>query len=247
MSKIKLLFITMVAVTGVTLVSGDCWAQACNSCAAGSSVIDTTFGYSADSAAYSSACDNGTCGSAGCSACGGRLGHGAHMQQLKDKYAHAEKNCARVIARNEAWPMPFNCADRQLYFSFWEPMIDQGFEEQCVLTSAHFDAETGNLNSFGNHTVAGIMQNMPSTRRKVFLHREADPDTNNARMEHVKETINTFYGQTGPAIVEFSTKLPVTLRGSKADAISRLWAENQPTPIIPISSGAQSVGSSVGN
>ena len=142
--------------------------------------------------------------------------------------------------------MPFNCADRQLYFALWEPMIDQGFEEQCVLTSMHFDADTGKLNSFGIHHVAGIMQNMPSHRRKVYLHRESDVDTNNARLNHVKETINTFYGQTGPALVEFSSKLPVTLRGTKADSISRLWAENQPTPIIPISAGSQSVGSSVG-
>lgn len=246
MSKIKSLFIVTAAVTGVIWISGECWGQGGNGINPVSSVVETASGNPANSGVYSSVFD-GTCGTTGCSQCGGGLGEGARMQGLKDRYAHAEKNCARVIARNEAWPMPFNCADRQLYFAFWEPMIDQGFEEQCVLNSTHFDPETGKLNSFGNHTVAGIMQNMPSTRRKVFIHREADVQTNSSRMAAVKDTLNTFYDQSGPAIVEFSSKLPVTLRGGKADAISRLWFENQPTPIIPISSGAQSVGASVGN
>lgn len=241
MSKIKSLFIVAVAVTGVIVISSDCRAQGCSDCAAATSVVEGSFAYPAGSSVNGCGCATAD------GASGDRHGNHPRIDSLKDKHEHAKKNCARVIARNEAWPMPFNCADRQLYFSFWEPMIDQGFEEQCVLTSAHFDAETHELNSFGNHTVAGIMQNMPSTRRKVFVHREVDVESNNARLAQVKKTIDTFYGQSGPAAVEFSTKLPIKLRGNKAEAISRLWFENQPTPVIPISSGGDSVGSSVGS
>ena len=241
MSKIKSLFIVTVAVTGVIMISGNGWAQSPTA-----SSVDSVFGYPTASTVYTSFSDGCGCGETGCSE-GGKFGNGTNMQNWKAKHQHSKHNIARVVARNQAWPMPFNCADRQLYFSIWEPMIDQGFEEQCVLTSTHFDAETGKLNTFGNHTVAGIMQNMPSTRRKVFIHRDVDVESNNTRMAAVKDTINTFYGQSGPAIVEFSSKLPIKLRGSKADAISRLWFENQPTPIIPISSGGESVGSAVGN
>lgn len=212
------------------MISGDCWGQDCTSC--GPTNVNATFGYPSGDV-YNSVMQCDGCGS------------GGHMQNFKARHAHSKHNHARVIARNEAWPMPFNCADRQLYFSFWEPMIDQGFEEQCVLTSSHFDPETGQLNSYGNHTVAGIMQNMPTTRRKVFVHRDADVEANEARIAAVRDTINTFYGQKGPALVEFSNKMPVRLRGTKAEAISRLGMENHPTPIIPISSGAQSVGTSV--
>lgn len=236
MSKINSIVIAAVAFTGVMMISGTCWAQGCTSCGPGVANASASFGYPTGGA-YNSvvSCDSCGCGS----------GHGDFIDHLKAKHAHNKYNCQRVIARNEAWPMPFNCADRQLYFSFWEPMIDQGFEEQCVLTSAHFDPESGKLNSYGKHAVAGIMQNMPSTRRKVFIHRDADVDANAARMAAVQNTIDTFYNQSGPALVEFSNKLPVRLRGTKAEAISRLGMENHPTPVIPISSGAQSVGSSV--
>jgi len=237
MLKIKPLFIVAVAVAGISMISNDCFAQGCDSCGqAGAS-----FSYPNAAPVYSSVV--GDCGAGGC---GLRGRSGGHMDELKAKYAHAQKINSRVVARNEAWPMPFDCADRQLYFSIWDPMIDQGFEEQCVLNSAHFDAETNELNQFGRYTVAGIMQNMPTTRRMVFIHRDSDQSANDKRMSQVKSTIDTFYGQMGPAKVAFSTKLPVTLRGDKAAAISQLSAENRPTPVIPISSG-ETVSSSVGN
>ena len=237
MSKTKPLFIVAVAVAGIVMISGNSIAQDCNNC-----------GQTANSFSYPSAAPvyNSVVGDYGTARSGLRGGrHGGHIEEFKAKYAHAQEIGARVAARNEAWPMPFNCADRQLYFSIWDPMIDQGFEEQCVLNTAHFDAETNELNQFGNYTVAGIMQNMPTTRRKVFIHREADVAANQARMTAVKTTINTFYGQKGPAQVAFSEKLPVTLRGDKAAGISALAMENQPSPIIQISSG-ETVSSSVG-
>jgi hypothetical protein len=79
---------------------------------------------------------------------------------------------------------------------------------------------------------------MPSHRRRVYIHREADEETNNERLAAVRNTIDTFYGSSTPAIVEFSTKLPVKLGGTKAEAISRLWHDNQPMPIIPTASGS---------
>jgi hypothetical protein len=124
-------------------------------------------------------------------------------------------------------------------------MIDQGFEEQCVLNAAHFETGTNELNKFGQYTIAGIMQNMPTTRREVFIHRDADDVANQARMTAVKDTIETFYSQMGPAKVAFSSKMPVTLRGETAAGIFALSSENQATPVIPISSG-DTVSSSVG-
>ena len=229
MSKIKPLFIFAVAVTGAMMFSGDCLAQGCPGCAQASPTY----------VGYSGACDS--CGSQGCRS----GGHQARREEFHAKIDHAKSINAKVCARNAAWPKPFDCADRQLYFSMWGAMIDQGFEEQCVLNASHFDPATNELNSFGLHTVSGIMQNMPSNRKEVFVHREADATSNDQRMAAVKKTIDTFYGQSGPARVSFSTKLPVTLRGEKAEAIMRLGGENRPTPIIPISSG-DTVGSAVG-
>ncbi|MCP4095598.1 MAG: hypothetical protein GY880_32815 [Planctomycetaceae bacterium] len=175
------------------------------------------------------------------------FGNGKHMQRWKKVHAKAKEHAATVTARNNAWPKPFDCADRQLYTSMWTPMIDKGFEEQCVLTSNHFDPITGKLNTFGNHTVAGIMNNMPQARRTVFIHRDTDNQLNQKRMNMVKETINTFYGTNKLARIEFSNELPVKLRGAEAEKITELWYAGKPAPIIPIASGTESLDATVTN
>ena len=175
------------------------------------------------------------------------FGNGKHMQRWKKIHAKAKEHAATVTARNNAWPKPFDCADRQLYTSMWTPMIDKGFEEQCVLTSNHFDPITGKLNTFGNHTVAGIMNNMPQARRTVFIHRDTDAQLNQKRMSMVKETINTFYGTNKLAKIEFSNELPVKLRGAEAEKITELWYAGKPAPIIPIASGTESLDATVTN
>lgn len=237
MTNIKPLFMFAIAITGVIMISGDCLAQGCSTCTeAPSNIVTTSVSYPL-----------GTCVDCGMQGCRGGCRSG-RMQGVRAEYQarmeHTKARHSKVCARNRAWPMPFDCADRQLYFSMFEAMIDRGFEEQCVLTSAHFNENTGELNHFGVHTVAGIMQNMPSDRREVFIHRDADEQANDTRMAAVKRTIETYYGHSGPARVTFSNQLPTTLRGAKADSISKLWFDNQPTPVIKISSG-QSVSGSI--
>ena len=176
-----------------------------------------------------------------------RYGNGKHMDRWRKIHAKAKEHAATVTARNSAWPKPFDCADRQLYTSMWAPMIDKGFEEQCVLTTNHFDPITGKLNTFGNHTVAGIMNNMPQARRTVFIHRDTDAELNQQRMKMVKQTINTFYGTDKLAKIEFSNELPVKLRGAEAEKITELWYAGKPAPIIPIASGTESLDATVTN
>lgn len=255
MSKVKSFLMVAVAVTGATLASsclgqgcstGQCgtaqYASAgCSSCATGTAGQAFGFPAQASGSVYQSAFSGGGCGHGGC---GGRA-RGQFVNEMKARCDHARMIHDRTMARNGAWPKPFDCADRQLYFSVWEPMIDQGFEEQCVLTSAHFDPATNELNKFGQHAVAGIMQNMPSTRRTVFLNRDTNPEVSEARRKAVADTINTFYGQQGPASIAYSQKRPVTTHGLKAALIQEQLLGNMPTPAIPVSVG-QDVNSAVG-
>ena len=231
-------------------MASSCFAQNCPTGAC--QPAPAMFSYPVQSTGvYQSAFVNTGCGQPGCSggcAAGGVGGVGGcqFANELKARSAHARMIHDRVSARNQAWPKPFDCADRQLYFSIWEPMIDQGFEEQCVLTAAHFDPSTNQLNKFGQHAVAGIMQNMPSSRRTVFIHRDNNHQISELRRSAVRDTIQTFYGNSGPANIAFSQKRPVTTHGLKAAAIQDSLLGNLPTPVIPISSLGQDVNSSVG-
>ena len=127
-------------------------------------------------------------------------------------------------------------------------MINEGFEAQCTLRSEHFDPKTHELNRFGLQTVAGIMQNMPSTYKKVYVNQDHDPTISKARKQSVESVVGTFYSQIAPdAQVAFTTKLPPSIRGIKAEGINKLFTEGAPMPIIPISSGSDSVQSAVNN
>ena len=186
--------------------------------------------------------DCGSCGGdfgySNASVTGCRGGRGFHQR-------HHELN-QQVMARNDAWPKPFDCADRQLYFSIWSEMLRQGVEQQCVLSEAHFDSETNELNSFGLHTVAGIMQNMPTKHKHVFINRGADQMVSEVRLQNVQSVVSTFYSQIAPqAQVAFSSKIPSSVSGQRVEGINKLFYENQAVPVIPISSGSESVASSV--
>lgn len=236
MTKVKKLFYCSLAIGSMVAFAPFAQAQHCSSCTSGGS-FGTSVVQPTVAAPVNSSCG---CNTGGCKGCA----LGSRFHELQARHQHAQYINSMIAARNDAWPKPFNCADRQLYFSIWEPMIDRGFEEQCVLTEAHFD-EQNQLNRFGKHAVAGIMQNMPSNRRQVFIHRSVDDRINQTRLANVEDIVNTFYGQMGAANVAFSTRLPVNIRGSQAEQISKKWLEGMQTPVIPISSG-EDVSSAVG-
>lgn len=196
-------------------------------------------------------CGGGGCGgggggylAGGCKG-GGCFAGGIGGGQLKAKCAHQRAINQKITARNDAWPKPFQCADRQLYNSFWGAQIDQGWEEQCVLEASHFNAETNQLNKFGQQAVAGIMQNNPEHRRTVFIHLDHNDSINQIRRSAVQDTINTFYGRTNNAQVAFSSKRPVTTSGPRAAELHKQWLSNQAVPTIAVGTG-DSVSAAVG-
>ncbi|MEM9943635.1 MAG: hypothetical protein AAF939_18880, partial [Planctomycetota bacterium] len=118
MSKTHRLFLAVLfSGAGLMLLGSTSMAQECSSC---NSNFNGSFGYSSPA-----------------QACGGKCGRGCGLcsGQLKANLEAAQANNALVYARNNNFPKPFNCADRQLYFSIWSPMIDRGFETQCVLSN----------------------------------------------------------------------------------------------------------------
>jgi hypothetical protein len=172
-----------------------------------------------------------------CSSCGDTSGHCNCRTQIKQHWQHSKEINAKVCARNRAWPKPFDCADRQLYFSIWEPMIDAGFEKHCTLTDAHFDPETGELNKYGQSAIAGIMQNMPRHRKTVFIHRDIDQQVSDQKMNVVRETIQTWYGPEAATSIAFTDKMPTRTSGSQTETINRLYNEGTPPPLLPVATG----------
>ncbi len=219
---------TMMVVVAIAVATGSTQAQDCYSCDQG---VNRSFGFGYPSAG------------------GARLGsgHHGHLANWRERKEAWHEEAAKIKARNDAWPKPFACQDRQAYFAFWAPMIHQGYASHCVLAADHFDAETHQLNRAGQNKVASIMQNLPVDRRHLLVSRDQDPSISEARLASVNETVSTWYGQSAPHATIGLTDLAIPMiSGIQAQDIAQKRTQGNPAPIIPASTIGQSIQSSTG-
>ncbi len=208
------------------LMAGVSLAQ-CSSCGG-----ETSFGFPGPSCG---ACSTGQGNFAG--------GH-AHGEVLKARIEHAQEIDAQVIARNAAWPKPFNCGSRNLFAAYWQPITRAGFADQNTLSAVHF-GENGKLTKYGQHQIAGILRNMPQQHKVIYVQRDVDEATSMARLNQVQQLVGTWYGQNGR--VAFSDRNPIIQNGLRAENISNGYNAALPVPTIPIADGQSSIASSIGN
>jgi len=173
----------------------------------------------------------------------GHSGGWGNQHNLRKERREAWKEEAdKIYRRNDAWPKPFDCLDRMAYHSIFDPMIHAGYETQCILGSQHFDPDTQQLNSFGQSTVAAIMQNMPSHRKNIFVAQTVDQRVTEMRMQNVNQLVSTFYGQLAPnATVSASTLEPAMISGSRAEGVLRRFTDSAPAPIVPLQTSGTSI------
>lgn len=263
MSKMKTVAAIAVAVSATLLTAQFTMAQGCTSCSGGGYADGGNYG---GGYVDGGGCGGGGCGSAvgtsyfgqsagggfgypggakaGCGNCSGcRSGRQCQWRdQMKKNFDHASEVNARVMARNQAWPMPFACADRQLYFRMWEPMIDSGMMAQCTLSASHFDQETQELNSYGESAVSSIMQNMPASRRNIYIQNSGDQLASDSRMGSVRNTVQKWYGHVPAPSLAFTNTYPYESDAAHIEIINTASSASNPAPVISVgdSSGSTS-------
>lgn len=171
-----------------------------------------------------------------CSSCQGNCVSN-YVHECKDRWDHAMRQAAKIEARNDAWPRPFDCADRRNYYSHWETMFQRGFQYQATLTSAHFN-EDNELNGLGKSTLAMIMNNMPIGTRNVYILRTGDEVASQERLDHVQDVYQTWYAtRNTDTQIAFSDEAPVPGRGNRYETINRSYFDNTPAPVIAVATG----------
>lgn len=223
-------------------------AQGCTSCAQAAPMAAVAVGCDSCAAAAAPVASFGFPAASGCSSCqsagvGGGCRGGACRAELKARRAHQAAINAKIYARNEAWPAPFDCGSRQLYHAIFRPQIDAGYEDQNILTETHFDVETGELTRYGIEQVKGMMLNMPRHRRVVFVQQAPNEGLTQQRMAKVQNVIDTYYSQRG-GMVRASIRTPAKQYGLYAEKISNLRTDAIPDPVIPIASTNDSISGS---
>lgn len=192
------------------------------------------FGFPAGGASCGAGCATGPVGASQHS-----FGYG----QMSERFRATQAQNDKIYARNAAWPKPFACGSRQHYHNIWRPMFDAGWEDQCILTSVHFD-KNGDLTRYGKQQISGMVMNMPKSRRIIYVQETANNTETQSRVAKVENVIQTWFSQRG-GMVQVSTRTPATMNGVRAVTITENAASSQPAPIIPIADGSSGVSSAV--
>ena len=224
----------------VMVISGESLAQDCGCASPGCASGDCGAAVGQQYFGYPSYSTTGYV-SQNCNSCGAPSGKCSCARQIREHWAHARKVNSKVCARNRVWPKPFDCADRQLYFSIWEPMLDAGYEKHCTLTQAHFDPETNELNQYGQAAISGIMRNLPRHRKTIFVHRDIDQQLSDHRMNVVRDALETWYGPQAATSIAFTDQLPTRSNGGRSEIINRLYSDGTPAPLLPVATGQAGV------
>lgn len=173
----------------------------------------------------------------------GRLA--THHQARKEKWHAWKAESAKIYARNDAWPKPFNCQDRMAYYSVWDAMIGQGYAQNCVLSAEYFDPETNELNQAGLSKIATVIQNLPSDRRQLLISRDANDTVTQARLNQVNLVVRTYHGQVADNMMVGLTEMqPSMMSGLQADTMMKRQLEGLPAPVIPVASIGSGVSGS---
>lgn len=147
-------------------------------------------------------------------------------------------HCALVTARNDAWPLPFNCWDREAYYAIWNQQFATGLQVAHLLTPEYFDANTNELNRAGEMRVAWIMQNSPISDRKIWVFEDQQGPAMDQRIANVHDVVNRWYAHMGPVEVATSQLRPNGIPASYQQLILDKHSGAQPNPVIPIEAGA---------
>ena len=227
---IKTISTALAAVAVVTFAGlvGQASAQSCSSCGTG---------HATSSFSYPSAL-----GGAG----GGHGGHGKakeHFHNVKQQIAFKSAYNEKIAARNDAWPKPFACWDKTGYYNVWTPMLQAGSETQAVL-DANFFTEGNALNSVGIDRVAGVVLNMPSNDRTLYVSRGPDEAVNQARVDAIRNTVSRYYGHVAGVSVRMSDRIPETESGAAIMQLQAGRIPSLPPAVLPVGT-ANSVGEAV--
>lgn len=172
-------------------------------------------------------CDSGECDNGNGSSVG-------TWWQHKQAECDLIKQHADLIAqRNDAWPKPFLCHDRQAYHAIFAVMTQRGWQCECTLTSDHFDPQTQQLNRAGKAKISGIMTNLPEVARQVHVLQDSTNEVAEARMENVRNEIqNKFVALPIPEIA-VTNYAPHGMNGALVEDVQKRFVEGLPAPAVP--------------
>lgn len=134
--------------------------------------------------------------------------------------------------RANAWPQPFIEHDRIATCSPFVIMAQNGWVQQCTLTSFHFDPLSNVLTEAGRLKVQQIVTENPNPFRTVYLVPGTRPELTEQRLQAVRDVIQLI-GEGNDAEVRLTTIAPRGMNADEVEAISARLRATMPDPRLP--------------
>ncbi len=142
--------------------------------------------------------------------------------------------------RNNAWPEPFQSADRAAQREPFCIQADNGWKMQNTVGRYLFD-DNQQLNTAGELHVKWIVTQAPQHRRAVFVLKGDNAEATAARVASVNAAVTKFAGGAMPPVMVTDSE-PVGWSGSYVDAIGQQYQSSVPSPRLSSGSTGGSGG-----
>ncbi len=164
--------------------------------------------------------------------CGNNIGHGH-----KGCYGYAGGyTCEEAYYDNAIWPRQYIAPSRRGICQATELMINNGWRRHNILSSFHFDANTGELSEAGRLKVEWILTQAAPNRRTIYIERTANQDKTAERLQAVQELAANL--ASGAADVQETHIRDHGHPASAVDAVFTGFSANQLIPALPPSATA---------
>lgn len=133
--------------------------------------------------------------------------------------------------RNNCWPKPFLCPDRETVRAPLFVMVANGWERQNTLGNHHFKGNE--LSEAGQLKVRWIVEQAPRHHRTIFVRRADTPEETAARMDVVQQAAIQWVPEGElPAVLETTRDLG-SWPAERVDTIDRKFRDTTPDPRLP--------------
>lgn len=139
--------------------------------------------------------------------------------------------------RSNAWPEPFQMADREVTNSPLIEMTNAGWRLQNTLSDHLFDVDTHELTQAGQHKLRWIATQTPLHRRTVHVLRSYETGGTTLRVQSVERHLDKLVSDgTRPQVI-ITDKVPTGGSGEYFENIDRQLKSSTPLPRLPQAQG----------
>jgi len=139
--------------------------------------------------------------------------------------------------RMNAWPEPFQFADREVTIAPMIAMTNAGWRLQNTLSDHFFDVDTQELTKAGQLKLRWIATQTPLHRRTIHVLRSYEAGATNLRVQSVERQLDKLVPDGARPSVVLTDKIPNGGSGEYFENINRQLNSSIPPPRLPQTQG----------